>query len=47
VSLVHAAPAILQAILEPAMNLLLVVGLMTACTINVASVVGHLGGVAG
>jgi hypothetical protein len=47
VSLVHAWRAILQAILEPAMNIVLVVALATACAVNLACLLGHLGGAAG
>jgi hypothetical protein len=35
------------ALLEPAMNKLLVAVLVTACAVNVACLLGHLGNVAG
>ncbi len=34
-------------LLEPPMNVILVVALMTACMVNVACLLGHLCGVAG
>ena len=33
--------------LEPAMNKMLVAGLLTACAVNLACLFGHLSGVAG